>query len=660
MAKSKHRRKPKPHSQKATAGSGKILVALQIVDELIDDGKMSEARQLLESLHRQYPLRSDVLQNLAYVCHRLGDLTHYLTYCEKLAELTPKNAENALALASAYAMNFRPMLALRVYRRFIIEWPEHKESDRVRQDIVKLEDGAQLFMGEANLAGEDGLATLFTHEEIQVMLQDGRYQQGEALARKLIANHPKFAPAYNNLSLMLHLTGRVEEAIAVERGVLSFAPDNFQAIGNLARFLFLNGQREEAFSMADKLKALVLDEPDFWLKQAETFSFLGDDDSVLAAFHQAEKSAKTSVIPSSALIYHLAAVASARLGREADARQYWKKALSLTPGFELALKNLADFNKPAGERHGPWAYDVGYWLPREVIEDLVQQMQTKKKNSAALKQIVENFLQSRPDIRQLIPLMLERCDSSAAEIIFTLLGMSQNSELMETIKDFALGQRGSDQLRFRAAQMAIEAGLISGGEILMWTRGKQATLVLFNCQITDEPSPWDVPRQVKRLAENAMAQLQQGQGAEAERLLNQALELAPGEIRLRNNLAGAYKLQGREAEYQRMIQEIYKDDPNYFFGCAQMAEMLIERGQTEEAALMLKPLSLLKEMHVSEMAMLCTVHIELALKEGRRDTARSWLGMFERVYPDHYNVKILRSRIEGPQISDLMKNIFRR
>lgn len=660
MAKSKHRRKPKSRPPSAPAGNFKVLAGLQVADDLMEDGEISEARQILEDMHCQYPSRSDVLQNLAYSCHQLGDLSSYLTYCEKLAKLTPESAENALALASAYAINFRPLLALRVYRGFLTKWPEHKEAFRIRKDVAALETGAQSYLAEADLTGEEGLATLMQHEEIQVLLHDGRYKEGEALARKLIASYPQFAPAHNNLSLMLHLTGRMEEAIAVARHVLSFAPDNFQAMGNLVRFLFLNGQREEAAAMANRFKALRSDNPDLWVKQAETFSFLGDDEAVLTAFRQAEKAAINDKVPNPALIYHLAAVASLWLGREADARQHWKTALSLSPGMDLARKNLADLQKPAGERHGPWAYDLGYWLPRDTIEALIRQMTVQKPNATSIKRIVENFLRSRPDLRQLIPLLLERCDPTAAEVVLMLAGASQNPELLEAAKNFALGQRGSDQLRFRAAQLSVEAGLLPGGEVRMWSRGEQTTLIFFNTEITGEPSHWNVPRQAQRLAEKAMEQLQQGQGAKAERLLNQALELAPSDIRLRNNLAAAYKLQGRETEYRRMIEQLYAEAPDYFFACAQMAELLIERGQTKEAALMLKPLSTLKKMHFSELAMLCTVHINLALKEGRRDTARSWLNIFERVYPDHYNIKVLRSRIEGNQISDLLKIPFRR
>ncbi len=659
MAKSKHRKKTQSRPS-AMLGNLKAIAGLQMADELMDDGKMNEARQALETLHRQHPSRSDVVQNLAYACHQLGDLASYLTYCEKLVELSPKSAENLLALAIAYAMNFRPMLALRVYRDFLAEWPDHEEAPRIRQDVVLLETNAQSYLAEAGLAGEEGLAKLMMHEEIQVMLHDGRYKEGETMARKLIATHPQFAPAHNNLSLMFHLTGRIEEAIAVSRHVLSFDPDNFQATGNLARYLFLNGQREESVAVAARFKEIRSDNPDFWVKQAETFSFLGDDEAVLTAFRQAEKLTISDKVPNPALIYHLAAVASARLGSESDAKRYWNKALALSPGFELARKNLEDLKKPIGERHGAWAYDLGYWLPRATIEDLIRQMSPKKTNDTALKRIVENFLRSRSDLRQLTLLLLERCDPAAVELVLMLANASQNPELMEAVKNFALGQRGSDQQRFQAAQMAVKAGLLPSGEICMWHQGKQTTFILLNTEITGEPVPWKIPLQARQLAEKAMKQLRQGRGSEAEQLLKQALELAPGDIRLRNNLAATYKLQRRTAEYERMIEQIYAEDPDYFFACAQMAELLIERGQTEEATQMLVPLSMLKKMHFSEMAMLCTVHIELALKEGRRDTARSWLDIFERVYPDHHNVKALRFRVEGPRISDLLRNPFRR
>lgn len=660
MAKSKHRRKQKPRSGPPSARNFKVLAGLQMANEMMQEGEMVEARKVLEGLHNLYPSNTDVLQNLAYVCHKMGDLSAYLSYCKKLAHLLPDDAEKALALATAYAINYRPMLAFRTYRRFLAQWPEHEEADRIRETVAHLEAGAQEMLADAGLVGEDGLETLATHEEIQVMLADGHYEEGEALANRLLATHPQFAPAHNNLSQMLFQLGRAEEAIAIARQVLSFAPDNFQATGSLARFLFLSGRQEEAVLMADKLRSLQSDNPDFWIKQAETFSFMGDDEAVLAAFRKAEQAGTIQRVPNPALIYHLAAVASLRLGRESDARQHWKEALSLAPGLDLARENLADLNKPVGERHGPWAYDLGYWLPRRVIEDFIQQAKGGKQGNAAFRRAVEGFLQARADLRQLIPLLLERSDANAAGLVLTLASVSQNPELLEAVKTFALGQRGSDQLRFRAAQLAVEAGLLAGGEVRMWSQGKQQDLILLKTEINGDPEPWNIPPQARRLAKKAMEELNFGNGLEAEPLLNRALALAPGDIRLRNNLAASYKLQGRKEEYRQIVEQIHTEDPDYFFGRIQMAQILIERGQTEEAAAMLKPLSALKKVHFSEMAALCSTHIELALKEGRRDAARSWLDIFERVYPDHHNLEILRARVEKPRLGDLLKIPFGR
>jgi tetratricopeptide (TPR) repeat protein len=643
MARSRHRRK-----SQMTGAFKKVtpLRKMDIADELLEDGKIEEARQVLEDLHRHHPSRSDVLQNLAYTCHLLGDRTSYLSYCIKLCRLTPNSAENVLALATAYTLNERPALALRTYRYFLNHWTQHPETENIGEIVKVLESGVQEMIAEVGFVGDEGLESAQMHEEVQVLLAENQYEEGRALAQRLIERHPRFAPVYNNLSMLQFFHGHSAEAIATARHVLSFDAKNFQATANLIRFLFLSGEREEAHLLASELKALHSENPDIWAKKMEAFSFLCDDEAVLEAFESAEKAGALKIHIANPLLYHLAAAAAWHLGRNEQAKQCWEQALSISQSFDLAVENLRDLSKPVGEGHGAWAYNLSYWLPRQRVDQMMAGIKSGGKSSAALTRSVRQFLDDHSDIIQLMPLLLERGDPQAAEFMVVLAGISKHAELLEAVKQFALGQRGSDQLRMRAAQLAVEEGLLPAGEIRMWMQGEWRDLLLMAMEITGEPAESNIPSKAKQLFLRAWRCLQDNHGAEAEILLKEAREIAPNDPSILNNLAAAYKLQGRKEEYHQLAQEIHEKHPDYFFGCIQMAGIYGERGEMDKAKELLDPLLQRKKLHVSEMAALCSAQIELLLKEGRRDSARSWFQIFEQVCPEHPHLEIFRPRVQ--------------
>src|SRR5205085_10342975 len=115
---------------------------------------------------------------------------------------------------------------------------------------------------------------------------------------------------------------------------------------------------------------------DLSAKKAEAFSYLGDDEAVMEAFREADLSAPDQPLPADALPYHLAAVASLRLGDEPQARRYWKQAQQCDPSMILAQDNLDDLAKPVGERHAPWAFGFPQWVPHQALRDLARRVET--------------------------------------------------------------------------------------------------------------------------------------------------------------------------------------------------------------------------------------------------------------------------------------------
>jgi tetratricopeptide (TPR) repeat protein len=231
---------------------------------------------------------------------------------------------------------------------------------------------------------------------------------------------------------------------------------------------------------------------------------------------------------------------------------------------------------------------------------------------------------------------------------------------LEAVKSFALGQRGADDLRMRAANLAVQHGLLPSGVIKLWVRGAWSEVMLIHTEISPEAEEWDAPPKARRLAEKAFYALQDGDYAKAEQLLKEALQLAPDDPRLLNNLGQAYKLQGRDEEHRRLMQQIREQHPDYFFGIVEAARECIARNELDKATELLAPLWQKKKMHVSEIAVLCSAQIELYLKQGNRDLARSCFNILEQIYPDHPNVEVFRARLEPKDFSWLLRKPFPR
>jgi Tfp pilus assembly protein PilF len=225
-----------------------------------------------------------------------------------------------------------------------------------------------------------------------------------------------------------------------------------------------------------------------------------------------------------------------------------------------------------------------------------------------------------------------------------LASLVKTPETLAALRDFALGQRGPDQMRFRAAQIAREEGLLPEGTVRLWTQGKWREIIQTTSDIHFEPLFKHRP-EVSKLLKKGIERMQEGDGVEGERLFKQALELAPDSPDILNNLAAAYSLQGRLDESDRLIRQIHQQHPDYLFGTTNLAKIHIHNGELNEAAELLKPLMSRKRMHHDELIAVVETNIQLHLAKNDPEKARMWLNMWEQVDPDHPRLEEWRMQI---------------
>lgn len=247
-------------------------------DALIEKKRYAEALEILAPLAAKHPDRPEILSSQAMCYFHLGDAREYLQANLKLQRMFPDRPDALLALANGYLMNERFLLARRVFLQFLERWPDGKEARFAREALRMMEPDLKRILTMIALPDGDRYEAAELHEEAQVLMEQGQIAQAIATVGKLLERLPDFVPALNNLSQMQHLDNRPAEAIATAERVLEIDPQNFHALGNLARYLFLQGRAGEAWRVADRLRATQSDRDDIWIKKAETFSFLGDED----------------------------------------------------------------------------------------------------------------------------------------------------------------------------------------------------------------------------------------------------------------------------------------------------------------------------------------------------------------------------------------------
>ncbi|MFO7269844.1 MAG: tetratricopeptide repeat protein [Sphaerobacter thermophilus] len=616
---------------------------LDQVRELLEQQDYARAReQLLELADRPNP-HPMVLQALASVAQALEDWRSYLLALESWHRQQPNDADVTLALGDAYMRNLRPVLALRTFESFQQRWPDHPQVPEVEQVLMQLRPSVDEMLAEAGLSGEEGLQLAALHEEIQSLMDQGRTSEARATAQKFLKRWPDFVPVLNNLTLVLTVEGAYDQAIATARRALEIDPENVHARGNLIRVLMMTGQVEKARSEADRL-ALVEDVgEDQWLKLAEAFSFVGYDERVLDVYERAE-AARALGMPGGAYICHLAAVAAMNRGDEQRARQLWERALKLDPGMHSARENLADLSRPVGQRHAPWPFELRNWVSERVMENLLSGFTAAviAGDEDRLARAVRRMLRQSPELKAVVPILLERGDSAGRTLAVQIAAYSEDPTLLEALHQFALSQRGTDTLRQQAITAVQDAGLLKPGQTFdMWIDGEWTTVQAQGFELHEEPLEVAHAPEVEAWLAEARAALQARQPERAETLFKQALEVEPESPGIRTYLAQALTLRRRFDEAEALLEAVMADSPDYMFATLGLAQVRIEQGRYSDARAMLLPLLSRTRYHVDEYVALGSLMIHLSLVERKKEDARRWAATLERVMPDHPMVQKL-------------------
>ncbi|MCI0395437.1 MAG: tetratricopeptide repeat protein [Chloroflexi bacterium] len=663
MAKRKKRKTAKKYSP--ALPSRKLERAVDEATELFEEGDYDEAEARLVKLAERYPGSKLVLTALTEVYLELEDWSPFARYSEQLLPLErgPDQAATLNNIIVAYTQLMYPALAWQAAKKIISQHPDFPDIDKARALAQKLEEflreQAAELPGTADLAPDEQMEMMVQHDRIRFYTESGQPKLAIAAAEALLEKVPTFIPILNNLSLSHFVTGDVERAIAVAQQVLAQAPDNFHALANLTRYTFLTGQFEAARQHAARLKQLAGSSADLVTKQAEALSFLGDDEGIRQVYQRAKKGREQL----SPLLLHLAATAHYRLGDEKKAWRLWREAIKQQPSFSLARACLDDEDLPVGERDIPWYWPLPYWLPASLREELKQFAASpgRTKDNKAAEKAARALLDKYPSIAQLAEHMLERGDHSARGFVINFARLAETPELANPLYHFALGRYGSDDLRMQALQFVSDHRpelLPEDKKVPFWTHGQQTEIFFMGFEIYYEPeTPEELADDFIDKYSEAYDLLLDGRLEEAEQLFKEVMATAPDFPSAYNQLAVVYERQGRREEARALVEETHARFPDYPFARIALARLYALEKRTEEAKELVGPILGYERLHISEFRALAQAHMEIALAEGNKEGARSWLNMWADVEDDHPDLLQWRVRVEGADLflQDLKK-----
>jgi len=636
----------------------RLREGLAEAEKLLTDGKPEQALETLSELKRQFPNSADVLGLMSDAYHDLQDMHSYLWAMYQLHRLIPNRLEANLGLAGAYLDNGRLGLALRAFRNFLKKWPRYEEVEEIKKTIARLETALSEILAKLDFTLDDGLDFACKHEELQILMEHQETQRCKQLAESLLKQRPSFAPVWNNLSMVYWIEGNLPKAIETCEQVLKLEPDNIHALSNISRYLFIQGRKEDATLSTQKLKASHADAADGWVKKAEAFCFIGDDEDAVSLLEEARQAKAQNEL--NEYFYHWIAVSAYRLGRESEARRCWNKALKINPNFSLTTENLDELKKPANEHNAPWAFPFSTWFPHKIIQELLSlaERAANNKKSDSVSTALTRFIDSHSDLLNIAPTLLDRGDPDSKDFIIKMADFSAHPKLLTALKEFAFGQHGSDSLRMEAAQILSKHDWVGTGEAKLWLDGEWRSTLLMGFEITDEPDPKSMPHpKVQPILAKAIDALRKENGELAEELLRNALVIDPNSPSLHNNLAVALDMQGRKKEASAMVDQIIKQYPDYFFGQVSAARKAMFADDLKKAREILNKLMTRKQYHVTEFSALCSVFVDLSIEDDQPEAALSWFEMWEGAYPEDPRLEQYQEQIEMLRLFASIKDI---
>jgi tetratricopeptide (TPR) repeat protein len=638
-----------------------VVAAVRRISRLFIEGHDQQASHQIFELCQQFPDRLEPHELMAEIGLELEDTRLCGKAFAQLMQLQPQVVDYAYGFGSVMLQDFHPLLAHEAMQRVLQLNPDSEMRENATATVAQIDrELPHLLEQVAELPQAEGIEILRLHEWAQLYLEWREYDHCRDLELQVLQRQPNMLPALNNLSLVAFIQDDIRGAIAESEKVLAIAPDNIHALSNLVRYYVMLGEMSIAQTLAVQLQQANTETAwNPWMKKVEGLSYVGDDAAIVKLWKQLKrKPQERELLPDTAV--HLFAVALANQGQIAEAQRLWQEVLNRSPHLKIVQENFNNSLQPVANRHRAWPFTLDSWMTQSLHQSLAEELSPiATAHPERLSDATRRFFQRHPEAIYSVNLILRHADPASCSAMISLLKQADQPDLWAMLHTFALGQQGSDQMRYQAAIGLVEGGKLNPEKVSLWLQGKWQEVSLINYEFHDE-SPYKHSRKVQRLLEEALPLLRLGTetaAGQAEILLQQALT----ETRtpdLLNNLACAYKVQGRKEEAQSIFEQLIQDYPQYIPARVSLAQEYLSTPDLDAADALLKPIVKHRRFHYNDFAMFSEVYIPLLLQQGETQAAQTWWQMWEQVMPDHPRLAHWESALGFATLADKVKKLI--
>ena len=438
-------------------------------------------------------------------------------------------------------------------------------------------------------------------------------------------------PARNNHAIALFHLGRIDEALAAFMEAWRADEGNLLALGWVLKLRFYQGDETGARGLATPLAAATARRQEDLQSQLDGLLLPRQDQAAWDAFERARRSDWFGEGPrdhTAALLRNSAACAACRLGKREDARRLWRKALEIVPELKVATNNLDLLGKDDYTAGFPEVFDSYQVLPITWMESLFSEDQarlaTRLSELTATNAYLDALYIGGDDrLRMLVDVVLryrvEQGDAEAAE----------------HLKGFARLPIGDSEKRFGFLGFLRELNLLRGDEsVEVWDGEMLRQVGVTGTEIHREPDDSGLPEDLGAQLTEAILAFIDNRLDEAESKLRGILEHAPDNRVVLGNLAAIHVARGQGESARELLRRVIAGNPDYLFARCNLATMLIEDGEIDEAETLLDGLSKRERLHVQEAFSLYGALAMLHKAKGETDIAESLMSSLEGMVED--------------------------
>lgn len=622
-----------------------------------------KALALLQQIEDQGNMSTEVMNFYLDILHELRELDHYARIATVLAERSPENPDAVMVAASGAYATMQPISAILFFERFLQLAPKHPGAPMAEKELAKLRNHLPEFLDAFVDDLPKDLPRIASVEKILHVFKLGRFDDVTRRAKRHLQTYPTDQRIRNNLAESLALQSEHTQALRIVDGTLDQAPNNFFARAVRCRLMHFKGHADESRADAEKLTHLQPRQLSDLTKAAQSFAFIGDEDKIGWAYEYAQRQKWLSDSPiEAAVLTSYFATSLARAGEMRSAKRLWKRAVKLTKAARMAQENMNDLRQPRGERSGPAYFELRDWISSSQqgelqsiceIANRLDEDNPANQVEAAIAREHRRFLKRHPEVERAIPDMLDRGDVTSQKLALLIAPGSQRPPVKQALLNYVHGPRGTDEMRRQLLMSLKKQGYHFESPIKFYSNGKVDQIELLSFEITDEPSvPEGRTDEISMLIEDATHALHNGDGSEAERLLRQVQQIESEQPDVLNNLAMALQIQDRMDEANRLIDEVIRKYPDYFFGKISAAMRLLNQKQFEPAHEILVDLQRRPTLHRTEFVALAKSMVYACVGRAEKDSAQYWLNMLAEYVPGHPEIPSLRCHISANQWTD--------